>query len=238
MEQILKIYDFAKDLTLTNFIGVLFLCLILAATAAVFRGSVQRISAVDMLFMDKMELIQNNVFNILVLFFIFSIVNYLLATEFEFLIILTILFLVMLVIWMVFGIMEKKNKSKSFFSKKDVKLIIELSCIILLCCIASNLFCNTILGNVAALYDPEKYIASSISCALIISILEAIVIFWSFCKTDNYSYKFYYKENQELYIKKQVGKYILCSTNKEDLSTIIYISADDLKGVELVKIDN
>ena len=80
MEQILKIYDFAKDLTLTNFIGVLFLCLILAAAAAVFRGSVQRISAVDMLFMDKMELIQNNVFNILVFFFPFSMVNYLLAT--------------------------------------------------------------------------------------------------------------------------------------------------------------
>lgn len=45
MEQIVKIYDFAKDLTLTNFIGVLFLCLILATAAAVLRGSVQEISA-------------------------------------------------------------------------------------------------------------------------------------------------------------------------------------------------
>lgn len=62
MEQIVKIYDFAKDLTLTNFIGVLFLCLILATAAAVLRGSMQEISAVDMLFMDKTELIQNNIF--------------------------------------------------------------------------------------------------------------------------------------------------------------------------------
>lgn len=61
MEQIVKIYDFAKDLTLTYFIGVLFLCLILATAAAVLRGSVQKISAVDMLFMDKTELIQNNI---------------------------------------------------------------------------------------------------------------------------------------------------------------------------------
>lgn len=90
----------------------------------------------------------------------------------------------------------------------------------------------------AAFYDPPKYTAGSMSCAFIISIFEAIVIFWSFCKTEYYSYKFIYKENQELYIIKQIGKNIVCSTNIDDLSTIIYLSADDLKGVELVKIDD
>ena len=236
MENFLKVMDVMSKIDFTNPAQVLAICFGIAFLMAEFIRVTRRITAIDLLFMGKAGVIQNNAFYILIFFMLFSAVNYLMTTDDGYVGLLIILSLLVFIVWIILlNVIKKENYNKKFNDYKD---ILELSIIVLLFAIITNLFCRHILGNVNNLIISNKLFSSSLSCIFIISIIEAIIVFGAYCNVNNYRYKFKYKEKVDLYIIKSVGKYVLCSTKEGNPNNRIYISIEELIGKELIKTDD
>lgn len=239
MENILKALDITSKIDFTNPAQVFIICAGIACLMATFISATRKITAIDLLFMDKAGVIQNNAFYILTFFMLFSAENYLMTTDDGYIVLLIVLFLLAFIVWLILEkvikkVVKKGNYNKIIYDRKD---ILELSMIILLFAIMTNVFCRYILGNVNNLQISNKLFSSSLSCIFILSLIEAIIIFGAYCNVNSYRYKFKYKE-KVVYIIKSVGKYVLCSTEGGDSDSRIYISIEELVGKELIKIDD
>ena len=235
MENFLKVMDVMSKIDFTNPAHVLAICFGIAFLMAEFIRVTRRITAIDLLFMGKAGVIQNNAFYILTFFMLFSAENYLMTTDDGYVGLLIVLSLLVFIVWIILlNVIKKENYNKKINDYKD---ILELSIIVLLFAIITNLFCRHILGNVNNLKISNKLFSSSLSCIFIISIIEAIIVFGAYCNVNSYRYKFKYKE-KVVYIIKSVGKYVLCSTEEGNSNDRIYISIEELVGKELIKIDD